>query len=81
MHKFVSHNITHFNTNILGGFVFTWVTDNIRAPTYEDLPTEPYITCNWGDGTSTIDELFIMNSGNNVAGNTVLDRHYNFEHD
>ena len=61
--------------------MFAWVTDNVRVPSYEDLPTEPYVTCNWGDGTLTTDELFIMSEDNNVAKNKVNDRVYNLEHD
>ena len=60
--------------------MFSWKTDNILAPTYADLPTEPYVSCNWGDGLLTTDELFIMGADNNMAVNKDADRVYNLEH-
>ena len=61
--------------------MFAWVTDNILVPSYDDLPTEPYVTCNWGDGTSILDELFVMSENTNVATIKEVDRVFNLEHD
>ena len=60
--------------------MFAWVTDNILVPSYDDLPTEPYVTCNWGDNTSITDKLFVMSENKNVATNKEVDRVFNLEH-
>ena len=59
--------------------MFSWKTDTLRVPTYDHLPTEPYISCNWDDEMSTVEELFVMNSSNNIADddNSYI---YNIEH-
>ena len=59
--------------------MFSWITDTDRVPTYRHLPTEPYITCNWDDGSPLLDELFEMTSENNMANDN--DSYvYNVEH-
>ena len=59
--------------------MFSWKTDTLRVPTLDHLPTEPYISCNWDDGMSTVEELFVMSSDNNMA--TEDDIYiYNVEH-
>ena len=64
----------------IGGFMFGWMTDNTRVASYADLPTEPYVSCDWGDGSSTTDELFVMGEDNNMAENKDTERIYNLEH-
>ena len=61
--------------------MFAWNTNNARVPTYDDLPTDPYINCDWGDGSFTKDKLFIMGADNNMATNKNEERLYYLEHD
>ena len=60
--------------------MFSWVTDNLRVPSYDELPTQPYVSCDWGDGSFTTDELFLMGPDNNMAENKEKERVYNVEH-
>ena len=60
--------------------MFSWKTDTTRVPTYESLPTEPYINCDWDDGTITSNQLFELNENNNVADDNSL-YIFNVEHD
>ena len=61
--------------------MFAWNTNNAKVPTYDDLPTDPYVNCDWGDGSFTKDELFIMGPDNNMAINKNEERMYYLEHD
>ena len=61
--------------------MFAWNTNNAKVLTYDDLPTDPYVNCDWGDGLFTKDELFVMGPDNNMALNKNEERLYYIEHD
>ena len=60
--------------------MFSWVTNNLRVPTYDDLPSNTYMTCNWGDGSIVTQEAFEMGAHNNMAADTTTHRVYNVKH-